>query len=126
MTIFDAEKTPWQNARHVLGHIFIQTAIQTTKPDAMRRFLLSIVAFALALTASAQASVQQQQEKYRVVECNPIMVKHSWTVSKAPKKIASNQRWVGYYSSDALPIMVWVSLHILARTRLPSTLLNRF
>lgn len=21
MTIFDAEKTPWQNARHVLGHI---------------------------------------------------------------------------------------------------------
>lgn len=34
----------------------------------MRRFLLSIVAFALALTASAQVSVQQQQEKYRVVE----------------------------------------------------------
>ena len=66
ITIFDAEKTPWQNARHVLGHIFIQTAIQTTKPDAMRRFLLSIVAFALALTASAQASVQQQQEKYRL------------------------------------------------------------
>lgn len=102
ITIFDAEKTPWQNARHVLGHIFIQTAIQTTKPDAMRRFLLSIVAFALALTASAQASVQQQQEKYRVVECNPIMVKHSGAVSKAPRKIASNQRWVGYYSSDAL------------------------
>lgn len=22
MTIFDAEKTSWQNARHVLGHIF--------------------------------------------------------------------------------------------------------
>lgn len=87
MTIFDAEKTPWQNARHVLGHIFIQTAIQTTKPDAMRRFLLSIVAFALALTVSAQASVQQQQEKYRVVECNPIMVKHSGAVSKAPRKI---------------------------------------
>lgn len=102
MTIFDAEKTPWQNARHVLRHIFIQTAIQTTKPDAMRRFLLSIVAFALALTASAQASVQQQQEKYSVVECNPIMVKHSGAVSKAPRKIASNQRWVGYYSSDAL------------------------
>lgn len=68
----------------------------------MRRFLLSIVAFALALTASAQASVQQQQEKYRVVECNPTMLKHSGAVSKAPRKIASNQRWVGYYSSDEL------------------------
>ena len=30
------------------------------------------------------------------------MLKHSGAVSKAPRKIASNQRWVGYYSSDEL------------------------
>ena len=57
ITIFDAEMMPLRHAWQVLMHIFIQItiqiAIQTTKPDAMRRFLLSIVAFALALTASA-------------------------------------------------------------------------
>ena len=67
----------------------------------MKRFLLSIVAFALALTASAQVNVQQQQ-KYRVIECNPIVEQHSQAVSKTQKKIATNQRWLGNYSSDEL------------------------
>lgn len=67
----------------------------------MKRFLLSIVAFALALTASAQVNVQQQQ-KYRGIECNPIVEQHSQAVSKTQKKIATNQRWLGNYSSDEL------------------------
>ena len=68
----------------------------------MKKILLSIASFALAIVVNAQVSVTQQN--ISVIENNPNMIQHqhSQVVSQAPKKIASNQRWVGYYSSDTL------------------------
>lgn len=68
----------------------------------MKKILLTIASFALAIAINAQVSVTQQN--ISVIENNPNMTQrqHSQVVAKAPKKIASNQRWVGYYSSDAL------------------------
>lgn len=68
----------------------------------MKRILLTIASFALAIAVNAQVSVTQQN--ISVIETNPNMTQHqhSQVVSQAPKKIARNQRWVGYYSSDTL------------------------
>lgn len=68
----------------------------------MKKILLTIASSALAIAVNAQVSVTQQN--ISVIENNPNMTQrqHSQVVAKAPKKIASNQRWVGYYSSDAL------------------------
>lgn len=68
----------------------------------MKKILLAIASFALAIAVNAQVSVTQQN--ISVIENNPNMTQrqHSQVVSQAPKKIASNQRWVGYYSSDTL------------------------
>lgn len=68
----------------------------------MKKILLTIASFALAITVNAQVSVAQQN--INVIENNPNMTQHQHrqVVAKVPKKIASNQRWVGYYSSDAL------------------------
>ena len=68
----------------------------------MKKILLTIASFALAIAVNAQVS--EMQQNINVIENNPNMTQrqHSQVVAKAPKKIASNQRWVGYYSSDAL------------------------
>ena len=68
----------------------------------MKKILLTIASFALAIAVNAQVSVAQQN--INVIENNPNMTQHQHrqVVAKAPKKIASNQRWVGYYSSDTL------------------------
>lgn len=68
----------------------------------MKKILLTIASFALAIAVNAQVSVTQQN--ISVIENNPNMTQHqhSQVVAKVPNKIASNQRWVGYYSSDAL------------------------
>lgn len=66
----------------------------------MKKFLLSIAALAMSLTVSAQVDVQHQ--KAGVVEQCPYFAQQSVVVQKAAKKIAANQRWLGYYNSDAL------------------------
>lgn len=66
----------------------------------MKKFLLSIAALAMSLTVSAQVDVQHQ--KAGVVEQSPYFAQQSVVVQKAAKKIAANQRWLGYYNSDAL------------------------
>ena len=68
----------------------------------MKKILLTIASFALAIAVNAQVS--EMQQNINVIENNPNMTQrqHSQVVAKAPKKIASNQCWVGYYSSDAL------------------------
>lgn len=66
----------------------------------MKKFLLSIAALAMSLTVSAQVDVQHQ--KAGVVEQCPYVAQQSVVVQKAAKKIAANQRWLGYYNSDAL------------------------
>lgn len=59
----------------------------------MKKVLLSLAAAALALSASAQVST-------RVVSVGPSAVQYAG--AKKVAKIASNQRWAGLYSSDAL------------------------
>ena len=54
----------------------------------------------MSLTVSAQVDVQHQ--KAGVVEQCPYFAQQSVVVQKAAKKIAANQRWLGYYNSDAL------------------------
>ena len=54
----------------------------------------------MSFAASAQVDVQHQ--RVGVVEQSPYFAQQSTVVRKAAKKIAANQRWVGYYSSDAL------------------------
>lgn len=66
----------------------------------MKKFLLSIAALAMSLTVSAQVDVQHQ--KAGVMEQCPYFAQQSVVVQKAAKKIAANQRWLGYYNSDAL------------------------
>lgn len=66
----------------------------------MKKFLLSIAALAMSLTVSAQVDVQHQ--KAGVVEQCPYFAQQSVVVQKVAKKIAANQRWLGYYNSDAL------------------------
>lgn len=66
----------------------------------MKKFLLSIAALAMSFAASAQVDVQHQ--RVGVVEQSPYFAQQSAVVHKAAKRIAANQRWVGYYSSDAL------------------------
>lgn len=66
----------------------------------MKKFLLSIAALAMSLTVSAQVDVQHP--KAGVVEQCPYFAQQSVVVQKAAKKIAANQRWLGYYNSDAL------------------------
>lgn len=66
----------------------------------MKKFLLSIAALAMSLTVSAQVDVQHQ--KAGVMEQCPYFAQQSVVVQKAAKKIAANQRWSGYYNSDAL------------------------
>lgn len=66
----------------------------------MKKFLLSVAALAMSFAASAQVDVQHQ--KVGVVEQSPYFAQQSAVVHKAAKRIAANQRWVGYYSSDAL------------------------
>lgn len=62
----------------------------------MKKFLLSIAALAMSLTVSAQVDVQHQ--KAGVVEQSPYFAQQSVVVQKAAKKIAANQRWLGYYN----------------------------
>lgn len=66
----------------------------------MKKFLLSVAALAMSFAASAQVDVQHQS--VGVVEQSPYFAQQSAVVRKSVKKIAANQRWVGYYSSDAL------------------------
>lgn len=66
----------------------------------MKKFLLSIAALAMSLIVSAQVDVQHP--KAGVVEQCPYFAQQSVVVQKAAKKIAANQRWLGYYNSDAL------------------------
>lgn len=66
----------------------------------MKKFLLSIAALAMSLTVSAQVDVQHQ--KAGVVKQCPYFAQQSVVVQKVAKKIAANQRWLGYYNSDAL------------------------
>lgn len=66
----------------------------------MKKFLLSIAALAMSLTVSAQVDVHHP--KAGVVEQCPYFAQQSVVVQKAAKKIAANQRWLGYYNSDAL------------------------
>lgn len=66
----------------------------------MKKFLLSIAALAMSLTVSAQVDVHHP--KAGVVEQSPYFAQQSVVVQKAAKKIAANQRWLGYYNSDAL------------------------
>ena len=54
----------------------------------------------MSFAASAQVDVQHQ--RVGVVEQSPYFAQQSAVVHKAAKRIAANQRWVGYYSSDAL------------------------
>lgn len=59
----------------------------------MKKILLTIASFALAIAVNAQVS--EMQQNINVIENNPNMTQrqHSQVVAKAPKKIASNQRW---------------------------------
>lgn len=59
----------------------------------MKKVLLSLAAVALVLSASAQINT-------RVVSIGPSVGKH--TEARKVAKIASNQHWVGLYSSDDL------------------------
>lgn len=54
----------------------------------------------MSLTVSAQVDVQHQ--KAGVVKQCPYFAQQSVVVQKVAKKIAANQRWLGYYNSDAL------------------------
>lgn len=92
----------------------------------MKNFLLSVAALAMSFAASAQVDVQHQ--RVGVVEQSPNFAQQSAVVRKAAKKIAANQRWVGYYSSDALAAAqrAWASIIFLETTRLQSVCLKLF
>lgn len=92
----------------------------------MKKFLLSIAALAMSFAASAQVDVQHQ--RVGVVEQSPYFAQQSAVVHKAAKRIAANQRWVGYYSSDALAAAHkgWASTIIQETTRLQSVCLKLF
>lgn len=92
----------------------------------MKKFLLSIAALAMSFAASAQVDVQHQ--RVGVVEQSPYFAQQSAVVHKAAKRIAANQRWVGYYSSDALAAAhrAWVFIISQETTRLQSVCLKLF
>lgn len=92
----------------------------------MKKFLLSVAALAMSFAASAQVDVQHQ--RVGVVEQSPYFAQQSAVVHKAAKRIAANQRWVGYYSSDALVLhtRAWASTIFLETTRLQSVCLKLF
>lgn len=94
----------------------------------MKKILLTIASFALAIAVNAQVSVTQQN--LSVIENNPNMTQrqHSQVVAKAPKKIASNQRWwaITLRMLSQTLTMAWEFRHIQARTRLAYTLRSRF
>lgn len=64
----------------------------------MKKILLTLASAALATLASAQVSVQQPT--LSVVETSPVATQYNQARKVA--KIADNQRWLGYYNSDAL------------------------
>ena len=65
----------------------------------MKKLLLTLASAALATVASAQVSVEQRPN-FGVVETSPVITQYQQT--KKVAKIAENQRWLGYYNSDAL------------------------
>ena len=64
----------------------------------MKKILFTLASVALATIASAQVSFQRQDGG--VVETSPAVTQYNQAQKVA--KIADNQRWLGYYNSDAL------------------------